>query len=313
MYHYVINFFRFTLPTIAMPVSKSEIWLVLNGVILVSIAYFMGHIISYISSMTIERYVHRSFGYPSTVFLRTCGHTDILPADETKELKKVHENDVFSNKFLSNGSKISGIILLLVMLPLWPGMELIKRYGKFSFYRSNIDAGLLPLIKIKFQSLGTGIAISHNTKWPKIIEHFVANNCPLGYARLYNYLVIYGALRSMALIMLIFTWMFILDKARTLYYRVALSVDGVPQISIAGKNFKTAIENNESLTRAPFDSILLALLHFVIIIIISSFVLMAFCKFNRRFFEESIFAFLFDERDVSRRIQVEPLSRTPNI
>ena len=129
-------------------------------------------------------------------------------------------------------------------------------------------------LKKKFEILDTGIEIRQGSRWDKILEHHVANRCPSAYSRMYNYLIIYGALRLISLIMLMILWIFI---------------------------FNDLIIKIECLKLGYFFQCLSLKISLQYLIICSVYImaLMAFSKFNRRYFEESVLGFLFSDGDVA--------------
>ena len=117
-------------------------------------------------------------------------------------------------------------------------------------------------VKVAFKKVSITIPVAEGTRWEKLLEHYVANNCPLAYQRMYNYLVIYGALRLLAFILALAAWVIVIKSALVLFEPAAWEFSMRRFILYGGAS------------AAGYMAIL------------------AFAKFNRRFFEECVLALL---------------------
>jgi hypothetical protein len=163
----------------------------------------------------------------------------------------------------------SSAISLLFLLPALPFFVLFLWFKPVGFYVPKLPERILPDVRRAFRNTNSSVSVDIGTRWEKLVEHWVANNCPAAYQRMYNYLVIYGALRLLSFVMLLAAWVILLKS-------------GLALVSDAGWTF--------SLRRAT----LLAAAAFA-----GYMAMLAFAKFNRRYFEESVLALLLD-RSASR-------------
>ena len=227
-------------------------------------AYSIGHIIALLSSYIVEKFIHYWLGYPSDVWKK------FAPGEDAEYFNhvKAHIKDRASLPLI--------IGLVILYLPIIVPIIFIYLFKLFGFYRPKLPIELASKLELKLKSTLDDFVFKNDdgveTKifWMKIVEHEVANNNPMGYARLYNYLVIFGVLRSLALVFLIVSWFFIL-----------------PPIS----DWKGAGIGN-----LEFDSYRLQM--FLIFSAVTTLTFIGFSKFNRRFFEEAVYAFtLVQEND----------------
>lgn len=236
---------------------------VITAVVWLSASYLAGHIVAFVSSYLIEKFVHYNLGYPSEIWVES---EDVL-----HEGTEVLDHQVIFEQNLreSHAKFLISKLILLSQVPATIPLLLVRFIKPFGFYTPKLPAGLKPKVTEKFGRFNFDVKIEKGTRWEKIIEHYVSNNCPVAYTRLYNYLVIYGALRTLALLVLAYLWMMII-------YDVILKINGGWKLDLTATIYFNALT-------------------FVYILC-----LMAFAKFNRRFFEESILAFLFGDGDVRK-------------
>lgn len=222
-------------------------------------SYVYGHLIAFISSYVIERLVHSFLGYPSDVYftLATNG--------------KVDDRTVFISSVKSYRFSLVSFGLILLSLPAIPVYVGIYLIGAFGFYYPKIPFALLPKLKERIKSLNLGVECAIGTRWIKVVEHYVANHCPVAYVRLYNYLVIFGLFRSVSLMSLCLLWAFWI---LIIFHNITFE--------FAGKSWTLAL--NLGWAGAIFAFAVLSAVHVLNV--------MAFCKFNRRYFEEAVLAFL---------------------
>jgi hypothetical protein len=224
---------------------------VIVAIVWLSASYLTGHIIAFISSYIVEKFIHNNLGYPSEVWLKSeMSATNGKLRDEVVKL-------IFKENMSKARSNWVHSIILLSQLPAIVPLMIMKMLLPLGFYSTKIPFGLLGILERRFDVLKTGV---------KIVEHYVANNCPSGYTRMYNYLVVYGALRSIALIVLFYLWASILFTLKMIF------ID----------NWSFSLQRTVYFTFGSFSYVLC---------------LMAFAKFNRRYFEESVLAFLFGTSD----------------
>lgn len=237
-----------------LPATSDSISLVVRGIVWISASYLAGHIGAFASTYLIEKFVHNSLGFPSDIWLENEQTTG--SGDRSAILRKI-----FTNRIKNSDSSLVSYIILLSQIPAWMPLIIFRIVKPFGFYSPKIPLKLLDAVEKRFALLELEVKVEKGSRWEKIVEHFVANHCPLVYTRMYNYLVIYGALRLISLIILIICWYMMLhDFQNKMHY-----------------GFKFGYIETLSFFTATF------------VYIIS---VMAFAKFNRRYFEETILAFL---------------------
>lgn len=239
-----------------MPNANDTIGLVIRSVIWLSASYLTGHLAAFASTYAVEKPVHHYLGYPSAVW---------LDFEEKAELGKIAEilKKIFQKRVQQAFSGFYRdpvqILVLILQIPAIPIFFMIYKKGAFGFYSPKLPLGLMNDVRRHYDKIGVEIKIGSGTRWEKVVEHHVANNCALAYTRMYNYLVIYGALRLLAFIMLLIMWAAIVET---------------------GYNYFNGYQEFDFLRTS-----------FIIMAVVAyAFSVMAFAKFNRRYFEETIMA-----------------------
>lgn len=272
------NFLNAFFPHTKFPINfdfaGADVSIFVKVAVLIAGSYLVGHVGAFVSSYLIEKPVHYVLGFPSQNWVNLenfieANPTNLDPANAVfrAQLKKAPLNRVTWVLYLAQLPAIIWIILGYVVKP-------------FGFYTPKLPRGLLSAVTKNFDELATGVSISDNSRWEKVVEHVVANSCPSAYERMYNYLVIYGALRLLALIALTLCWWDILYNA-SLVLHFGLHFDFL--------NF----------------------LQFMFISLAYTLTVMAFAKFNRRYFEECVLGFLFSEEKSPRVATRRPRVSAP--
>jgi hypothetical protein len=165
----------------------------IEGVLIFLISsYTIGHIISYLSSLTIETYSIWKYGYPSKSLL------DIKGNGYWTGISKAH-------------SYIWRIVLPIAILPITL-LDII--FGNFLgfkiFYTKKLDSFLITVITFKIQKLLEHIGLpksidfKDNTKrngdFFRIIMHYTYENSKTHQSKFTNYVALYGLLRAFSLI-----------------------------------------------------------------------------------------------------------------
>lgn len=248
--------------------GASLVYSVLSIIAYLLAGYVIGHILAFIASHIIEKFVHQMLGYPSDLYasLARTGLED--------------NRDVFSSSVKNYYKKRFFIVNLIIHLPALPAYFLIWLAGAYGFYYPKIPLALFSRLEEKVSSLELGVDLSDGSRWIKIVEHYVANHCNIAYQRLYNYLVIFGLLRSVSLLTLISLWLFI-------FYRIC---------SEFHYYFRSPI-----FIKISSLSLLQGIIVYIGLCGFHTLTLMAFSKFNRRFFEEAVYAFLLSGKGPSTK------------
>ena len=171
------------------------------------ISYIVGHLIAYLSSITIEKFVIWWFGYPSEFLLKSEGkywhflHDGISMA----KAKKYHYKREIVRTYLLRA--IVSIFLLPILIP----TLIVKILGGDDFFVKNLDPYLKEIILQKRNALFQKLHLPDSSHFEKVdyhrvIYHYEYENSCNHRTKMDNYVALYDFLRA---ITLIFTGMFL--------------------------------------------------------------------------------------------------------
>jgi hypothetical protein len=255
-----------TLPVVTTPTDSAFVRAAFETLYLLFTGYALGHVIAYVSSYFVERFIHEWLRYPSDVWL-SLGNR-----------RAATRFSIFNSNINTTEVSLASLLTGLFHLPLWPIYALVHASDSFGFYTPKLDAAFLPSVRAKVAKLGIPTPVTHRSNWAKSLEHYVANNSALGYARLYNYLVIFGVLRSLAFILILLSWV----KLLAMYVGVNRAANG----TVSGVVFRPASAEDW--------------IGYAVISAFAALTVMAFGKFNRRFFEECVYAFVMTRDEIPK-------------
>ena len=160
-------------------------------VMLVLLSYVIGHLISYLSSITIEQFYIWCYGYPTDYLL--------LKNHKMKELIGIRNID---RKSLWHA------IICLLLLPLFVCHFLVeKMLGVSRFLSKGLDDEMRSCLIKRINELAKKVQhkeISENDASTldihRIVMHYVYEHCQQHIAKYDNYVALYGFLRSITLI-----------------------------------------------------------------------------------------------------------------
>jgi len=242
---------------------------IVSGLCLLFTIYILGHILAYSSSQFIEKLTDRLLGKISTAILisswaRPKARNEWIRAiiyDRTSTIKE--DRAIFST-----------IIRTLVHLPALPAYFAIYVLGVFGYYNTRVPYSVIQAARRKLPDIGLGdLPLSVRSPWFKPLEYYVINRIPAATARMYNYLVIGGLFRTLCIIFLFSLW-------AQIYYFVHFISDRdwfVQPMMGDGSKYS-------------------AIMEYGLTIVSYVFCLFSYLKFQRRYAEEAIFAFVFEER-----------------
>lgn len=267
---------------------------VIEGLFWFSASYLTGHLAAFLSTYVVEKPVHNWLGFPSQNYeLREREFQKVLGRKSRKnfgesDLKKFRENvtEEQKRKLKEYSWSASSIIGLCANAPLALHILAFQFFAPLGFFNNKIPLGYSKLVSNRISEYGLGEEPMRDSRWHKLLEHIVANNFPSAFNRMYNYLIIYGALRLLALILLGATWWAVI--------RFPYSID-----------WATAEFWREN---AISDAVAASIMAWAPLVLVSTtycFCVMAFTKFNRRYFEESVYAILVDGRQSTNSHSVE--------
>ncbi|SEW23527.1 hypothetical protein SAMN04487827_2231 [Prevotella sp. khp7] len=177
-----------------------------KSVIIIVIAYILGHIMSYLSSVTIELFARKVFGYPSEYLLerergRNWGR--MLKAFFASEAKSSQKTWAIIKTSLR---VIMKVFMALLLFPI--------TFSTFTFaYFFDINGWIVrPLdeylkntLKVKEFRLANRLGINHpdvnqECDYHRIVMHYVYLNIPNSQRKTDNYIALYGFLRSISFV-----------------------------------------------------------------------------------------------------------------
>ena len=160
--------------------------------IFIVFAYLIGHIISFLSSITIEKMCNWKYGYPS------------------KYLLSFKPNSYFE----SNGENVRGTQKrwrLLVRFFLWPCWLWDKIFRLKKNYTTKLDRFAIKAIKSKLTALYSKLGLEEPSSidridFHRVINHYVFEKNPGHQFKMVNYVSLYGLLRNICFVSIILFW-----------------------------------------------------------------------------------------------------------
>jgi hypothetical protein len=175
---------------------------------LVLLCYYVGHMISFLSSLTIERYARWRYRHPMNFLLDL---TDTYPL------------------FFDTGgncpkwSKIFRFLTAFAIWPLWFWESVLLVTGILRNYVRSMGPQLVATVKeaLRWLREKAGITVDPSPAYPAEFESLAINytleSAPAHVYSLRNYIVLYGFIRSMTLVLVIATWLLSLHVGWNLY------------------------------------------------------------------------------------------------
>lgn len=240
-------------------------------------AYGLGHILSYISSETIEKVALYFFNYP-TVFLLRDSVVIRKPNERYENTTKGNRRYITnclkerSRTQSSKRPKITFWVLLLFAWPITIGLLILWRLGTCRFILKKFSMSAEELLHKQFKEAVNKKIHAPKTgeeiDWYRYVTYYMAMRDNFAFARLYNYLTLYGFLRTMSLIFVFISYSsaYALWAAPSLTFRIHLDLPIHPNLW------------------ALFASISIAQVLFL-----------AYLKFHRRYTEEGMWLFATGE------------------
>lgn len=266
IYRYLLQPFGLNVPRFSVPMGDGFLAETVAVLTTLFVIYILGHMLAYVGSQFIEKFVDRIFGKISSAIIASSKSN---PATRDEHIRALIFDRV--SKIKEERAVIPSLTRFAPHLIMSPVYLAIFGLGFFGYYDSRVPEGVLRQAEAKFGKLGLeGCEISLSSKWYKALEYFVINNNPSATVRMYNYLVIGGLFRTIALVLLLSAW------AQT-YYILHFAFDNEWMLQPLMGN------------SAPG----MGLLELVLTVVTYIFSLFSYLKFQRRYAEEAIFAFVF--------------------
>lgn len=164
------------------------------SVAVVIVSYIAGHIVAYISSLTVEFLANKSMRYPSEY---------LLEGSERSFFKEYFRTADIAN------SKVYRWAILVVLWPLSLFFFTFSEYGLRAFLASPLTGYLVQSIKDKTFSLydKLGLArrsVNDNIDFHRVVMHYTYLHVENAQRKADNYVALYGFLRAMCFISTLF-------------------------------------------------------------------------------------------------------------
>jgi hypothetical protein len=262
--HYMVEPFGLKLPTFKLETDIPFAGPFVSTLALLFAVYILGHMIAYAGSQLIEKIAETFFGKTSDAVQATSGARFGERDPRMRKQIRTRTAEMWKN------ARLITIVRALTHFPIWPVYWLLYRIGAFGFYGSRVPPHVFDAVTANMTKIGLPEAAPRpGHAWFKTLEAYVMNNLDAATARMYNYLVISGLFRSIALIFLAAIW-------AEVFYLFSRVFTGRVHISF--------IMTNSQSWRAELVG--LGLLY-----IVFGFAIWSYLKFQRRYVEDAIFAF----------------------
>jgi hypothetical protein len=162
------------------------------------LSYIAGHLISFISSYTIEKYAIWSYGYPSKFLF------GVAPPKHLLKTKSIN-------------AKIIRIILIFSLMPISLIDTILGKCFKFNYWNNRtLDPFSKSFVEAKSEQVFN--LLSKNSKMKKmtidpaevdfftILHHFTFERTKTHNPKFQNYVALYGFLRCISLLFVVFFW-----------------------------------------------------------------------------------------------------------
>lgn len=183
-----------------------------NAIPLALIGYFLGHMVSFASAIIIEDHATRMHGHPNCFLVRHM------------RIRYLYCGVFEAGQYLSvAGKKLLKLIILIFMLPVSWVEWMVTRFLRLS---RKLNSPLNPMLRMCVKAAEDRLLDTLDVKTPrgkrptrrnddlhwgngleKLALHYALEMAPAHVYTLRNYVVLYGFLRAMTLILLVVIWM----------------------------------------------------------------------------------------------------------
>ena len=250
--------------------SKKEEFQTDKFIFFIIISYSIGHLINYISSITIERFAYWKYDYPS------------------KYLIGINHHQKYFRKDIQRKNYIYRIILAAMILPVFLWDKILGEYLKFKdFYTKKLDVFLIEVITNKFLILLDTLyppdcSGLKDKDYHRILAHYVYENSKNHQSKLSNYVALYGFLRCLCLITVMAFWIYTLY----LFYDIFSYFQHL---------------NKFELHKIVTDFSFIKFIFLIFISVVTYIYFMAFMKFYRRYTLETYMLITIDKDIVVKK------------
>lgn len=199
-----------------------------NILFFVIVAYSLGHLISFVSSITVEKYGNWRYGYPSKTVIGYLKKSYwVMENEPTTSLTDDYLYETDSKKKNRVTKNIGRFLLVIFILPLFLieyvfGLKLNFK----NFYSKELDPYLMKSIKNKtiillnsIRNDGNNLITQSDMKtidFNRIVHHYAFENSKEHQFRMVNYVALYGFLRNLVLTFIFAFWFYFYTSIKTI-------------------------------------------------------------------------------------------------
>lgn len=167
---------------------------------LVVVYYVVGHVLSYLSSITIERFSLWNFGYPSEFLMDQKSECNYFNRVVTNCGSHNCKTSTWRDKTIRIILRlVIGVLLIPIIIPYW---ILSTGFSIRDFIVKPLDCHTKKCVEVGIgqleQRLGHDLT-NDDVDYSRLIYHYYARKCPQFLSRTDNYVALYGFLRSSCL------------------------------------------------------------------------------------------------------------------
>lgn len=153
-------------------------------------SYITGHLLAYVSSITVELFYTWYYGYPTNYLLKSKGN---------------YKHQYLLNSKLGFTGMLGHLLVSLFLLPILMGHFFCERLLRMnSFIGRNLDDKLISSISGKVKQvclkIGYNDASVTDADVHRVVMHYVYEHCQMHQVKFDNYVALYGLLRSVSFI-----------------------------------------------------------------------------------------------------------------
>jgi len=179
------------------------------SVSIVVVAYIIGHMIAYASSLTIEFLAIKTLGYPSEYLLNDCNETFM------KKFFKINDHKVVKIVYR--------VIIIIVLWPIVLFLFVMSEYGLRGYLQVKLPLYIIKAVKTKTFALYQKLGLEHRSvndkiDFHRVVMHYVYLNIDNAQRKADNYVALYGFLRAICLIFTLFYNIIVINAIYTLRY-----------------------------------------------------------------------------------------------
>lgn len=171
-------------------------------VVYIIIAYLIGHLVSLLSSITIEKYSIWKYGYPSEFLLTDYKRGDYLTRESEMDNSKIDKEKNRYKKY----KQIARAIIYIIILPVSFADFVFSRCGIDYYYTRKLSGFQISMIKGKCALLFRSLGLSYNLDNifagdnHRIVHNYYYENAEKHKNRMDNCIAVYDFLRAMSFV-----------------------------------------------------------------------------------------------------------------